>query len=173
MSHSRTLLLNQWYFPIKVVSWQDAVTLLYLEKVDVVVTYDDTIRSPTTSIKTPAVVRLRMKTRTTKRGVKFSRVNVFTRDSFTCQYCGTKLAMNLLTYDHVIPRSRGGRTQWDNIVTACYGCNSKKGDRTPDEASMHPFRKPERPKSLPLTPPRIDVAKAPVEWRDFCHALTP
>src|SRR6185295_1238507 len=117
--NSRTLVLTSWYFPHRIVMWEAAVTLVYLGKVDVLVSYDEEIRSPSTSIKTPAVVRLKKKTAATKRGVKFSRMNVYVRDDFACQYCGVKEVLGSLTYDHVIPRAQGGRTEWENIVTAC------------------------------------------------------
>ncbi len=165
--NSQTLLLTPWYFPHKVMGWQHAVTLLYLGKVNVVVSYDDEIRSPSVSIRMPAVVRLKKKMATEKRGVKFSRLNVYVRDGFTCAYCETKLPMSKLTYDHVIPRSRGGRTEWLNIVTACYPCNSKKGNKTPIDAGMRIKRPPFRPSSLPMIAPLIDPTRAPIEWRDF------
>ena len=169
--HTRTLVLTSWYFPHKIVSWEAAVTLVYLNKADVVVTYDDEIRSPSTAIKMPAVVRLKKKTSATKRGVKFSRMNVYLRDDFSCAYCKVKLPVSELTYDHVIPRAQGGRTEWENIVTACYDCNSLKGNRTPDQSGMFPVHLPYKPASLPLLPPFIDPSSAPVEWRDFCVKL--
>jgi 5-methylcytosine-specific restriction endonuclease McrA len=169
--HTRTLVLTSWYFPHKIVSWEAAVTLVYLDKVDVVVTYDEEIRSPSTTIKTPAVVRLKKKTAAMKRGVKFSRMNVYVRDAFTCVYCKKTLAISHLTYDHVIPRAQGGRTEWENIVTACYGCNARKGNRTPDQSGMFPVRAPYKPSTLPLLPPFIDTSSAPIEWRDFCAKL--
>ena len=169
--HTRTLVLTSWYFPHKVVSCEAAVTLVYLNKVDVVVTYDDEIRSPSTAIKMPAVVRLKKKTSATKRGVKFSRMNVYLRDDFSCAYCRAKLPVSQLTYDHVIPRAQGGRTEWENIVTACYGCNALKGNRTPDQSGMFPVHAPYKPATLPLLPPFIDPSSAPVEWRDFCVKL--
>ena len=168
---SRTLVLTPWYFPHKVVSWQDAITLVYLSKVDVVVAYDEEVRSPSTSFRMPAVVRLKTKVATVKRGVKFSRVNVYLRDGFSCVYCSTKLPMSQLTYDHVVPRCRGGRTDWDNIVTACYACNAKKANKMPEDVGMRPRVAPYRPTTLPLVPPRIDPKTAPIEWRDFMRAL--
>jgi len=153
-----------------VIGWQDAVTLLYLEKAERVVDYDETICSPSTTIQMPAVIRLRHKVATTKRRVKFSRVNVFTRDGFRCQYCGTKHAMNGLTYDHVRPRRQGGATVWTNIVTSCASCNTRKGGRTPQQAGMFLLNQPVRPKSLPITPPMIDVTGAPREWQDYLIA---
>ncbi len=166
----RTLLLTSWYFPLKVIRWEDAITMLYLKKADSVIDYDEEIRSPSTAMSLPAVLRLRRNIGKVKRGVKFSRVNVFTRDSFRCQYCGQRSAMSKLTYDHVVPRSCGGRTEWTNIVTACKPCNASKADRTPEESGMFPHNRPVRPKSLPLTGPVIDAARAPREWQDFLVA---
>ena len=169
MNPQQTLLLTHWYFPHKIVSWQDAVTLHFLGKADVVVEYDDEISSPSTTIKMPAVMRLKKKLSRTKRGVKFSRINVYTRDRFTCGYCNTQFPARQLTYDHVTPRARGGRTTWENIVTSCYACNSKKANRTPAEAKMRLSHQPYRPKTLPLTPPPMDMNRVPPEWRDFCQ----
>jgi 5-methylcytosine-specific restriction endonuclease McrA len=167
MVAKRTLLLSSWFFPLKVVRWQDAVTMLYLEKVDRVVDYDDEIRSPSLTMHTPAVIRLRRSVRRVKCSVKFSRVNVFTRDCWRCQYCGQRFPMDRLTYDHVRTRSAGGRTEWTNIVTACRSCNARKRNRTPDESGMFPIQPAREPRSLPITAPDIDVTRAPVEWRDF------
>lgn len=167
----RTLLLNQWYFPHAILSWQDAVTLVYLDKADIVSSYDEEIRSPSTSMPCPAVIRLKKKVASTKRGVKFSRINVYLRDDFTCCYCSTKLGASRLTYDHVVPRAQGGRTVWENIVTSCYPCNAKKGNRTPAQAGLRLAHAPYHPASLPLAPPRIDASDLPVEWKDFCATL--
>lgn len=168
----RTLLLTSWFFPHKVVRWEDAVTMLYLGKADTVVDYDEVIRSPSTTMNVPAVIRLRRTFRKAKAVPRFSRVNVFTRDGFRCQYCGVRLPAGELTFDHVIPRSAGGRTEWDNIVTACRPCNAKKGARTPDRAGMFPRNAPVRPTSLPLTGPVVDIARAPRQWRDFLIVTT-
>jgi len=166
----RTLLLNHFYFPHKIVSWQDAITLVYLQKVDVLVQYDEEIRSPSTVVRCPAVARLRGKAKRRQHAVKFSRVNVYLRDGFACAYCGAKLPMHKLTYDHAVPRARGGRTTWDNIVTACHACNSKKANRTPAEAGFTLRHSPHHPKSLPLAPPSIDPSTAPAEWHEFLPA---
>jgi len=163
---SRTLLLSPWYFPMKILRWQDAVTMMYLDKAEVVVSYKDEIRSVRSSIKMPAVLRLKRAIRATKRAVKFSRVNVYTRDKFTCQFCNTKLPWSQLTYDHVVPRAAGGRTEWENIVTACRPCNSRKDSRSCDESGMWPTKAPARPKSLPLTPPLMPDSM-PDEWLAF------
>jgi 5-methylcytosine-specific restriction endonuclease McrA len=93
----------------------------------------------------PAVVRLCRYARGRKKGVKFSRMNVYRRDEFTCQYCGDRPGVSLLTFDHVVPRAQGGKTEWTNIVTACVECNAAKADRTPEQAKMALSRKPARP----------------------------
>ena len=167
MKPTRTLLLTSWYFPHKVIRWQDAITMLCLGKADRVIDYDAVVRSPSVAMAVPAVLRLKKSVRRTKRRVRFSRVNVFTRDGHRCQYCGVRFPARQLTFDHVLPRASGGRTEWTNIVTACRPCNARKRDRTPDEAGMFPLNPPRRPKSLPLTPPRINPHKAPDEWHDF------
>jgi 5-methylcytosine-specific restriction endonuclease McrA len=120
---TRTLLLTQGYEPVKIIPWQRAMTLLALDKVDVVEEYDAQVRATSLIIKVPAVVRLRKAFRRHAKPVKFSRVNIYARDGYRCQYCGTKCTIDGLTYDHVMPRSRGGRTTWDNIVSCCYACN--------------------------------------------------
>lgn len=169
----RCLLLTPWFFPHKIIRWEDAVTLVYLGKAESVVDYDAEIRSPSTSIKAPAVLRLKKPLRSMKRGVKFSRVNVYARDGWRCQYCGDRFAFGELSYDHVIPRARGGRTDWDNIVTACRGCNARKADRTCDEAGMFPIKRPARPHALPMTGPRVELERCPPEWEPFLAAAAP
>lgn len=164
----RVLLLTPWYFPHKILRWEDAITMVFLDKADVVAEYSEEIRSPSTSMKLPAVIRLRKQIENRKRGVKFSRVNVYTRDGYCCQYCGHSLPAAQLTYDHLHPRSRGGRTEWTNIVTACLPCNAKKGNKRPEEAGMFPLKAPVKPKWLPLTAPRFDPERAPEEWMPYC-----
>lgn len=165
----RTLLLSPWMSPLKVISWQLAVRLQYLNKVDVLETYDEDLSSPSVTWKMPAVVRLTKPMATRKRGVKFSRINVFTRDGFRCQYCGEKKEMQRLNYDHVRPRIQGGKTNWENIVTSCYPCNDFKGSRTPEQAGMKLIRAPFRPKSLPHNYLAIDRQTIPEIWNDYCQ----
>ncbi|GAC1394844.1 MAG: HNH endonuclease [Polyangiales bacterium] len=114
--------------------------------------YDEVLyRSVTLTIRMPSVVRLLRFFRGIRRAVKFSRINVMTRDAFTCQYCATKKKMRELNYDHVIPRHLGGKTTWENIVTSCYPCNARKRNRTPDMAGMTLLSTPTKPKWLPIT----------------------
>ncbi|HEY8086191.1 MAG TPA: HNH endonuclease [Polyangiaceae bacterium] len=161
----RTLLLNPWMAPHKIISWERAVVLVVLGKVDVIEEYDEEIRSRSFSLRTPAVVRLKKGGATTKQVVRFSRINVYTRDGFRCQYCGERKAMRDLNYDHVIPRVRGGKTNWENIVTSCYACNDRKGSRSPEEAGMKLRKKPFTPKSLPVTPVlAVTRSEMPEAW---------
>lgn len=164
---TRTLLLTPWYFPIKVLRWEDAIKMLYENTVDVVAEYDETVSSPSVTIHVPAVLRLRKLAHTQRRAVRFSRSNVYLRDGYCCQYCGKKKPARELSYDHVVPRSAGGRTIWTNIVTACRTCNSRKDSKTCDEAGMWPRNAPQQPKWLPLSAPRIDPKEAPEEWMVF------
>jgi 5-methylcytosine-specific restriction endonuclease McrA len=168
----RTLLLTPWMEPHRVIPWERSVVLVVLGKVDVLEEYDEQIRSPSYALRTPAVVRLRKARAGTKQVVRFSRINVYTRDGFRCQYCGEKKAMRDLNYDHVIARVRGGKTVWENIVTSCYACNDRKGSRTPEEAGMALRRKPFRPSSLPVTPVlSVTRSEMPEVWLPYCNHL--
>jgi 5-methylcytosine-specific restriction endonuclease McrA len=165
---THTLLLTPWMSPHNVVPWERAMTLLVEDKIDVLETYDgEVIRTSRESFPLPSVARIKRPIHGFKKGVKFSRVNVFTRDGFTCCYCGTKKPMSQLNYDHVVPRIQGGKTDWENIVTSCYECNSKKRDRTPAQAGMTLRRKPIRPKVLPMTTPTWATNKTPKEWLPY------
>ena len=168
----QTLMLTPWMAPHKIISWQRAVSLAYLRKVDVLETWDEELRGPSTTMMVPAVVRLTKGAVSTKQSVRFSRMNVFTRDKFRCQYCGDKKPVRQLNYDHVVPRVKGGKTVWENIVTACYACNSKKGSRTPEAAGMKLLRKPVKPAYLPVVPPvRLDDGHVPELWQPYCQSL--
>ncbi len=147
-----TLLLNASYEPMKVISWQRAVTLVYLGKVEVVEEYECDIRGVNATLAMPSVVRLRRYARQERR-VKFSRANVYRRDGFACQYCGARPGAKDLTLDHVLPRAQGGRTEWTNIVACCITCNAHKANRTPEQARMALPRRPFRPESMPLVTP--------------------
>lgn len=167
---ARTLLLNSTYEPLKVISWQRAVTLLWLGKVEIIRSYDREIRSLTFKISMPAVVRLLRYVRRKRPQVSFSRRNLFARDESSCQYCGRRCDTAELTYDHVVPRSQGGATEWTNIVTCCVTCNRRKGGRTPEQAGMRLRRPPKRPTELPgLVTVQISVRNAPDSWRDFLY----
>lgn len=164
----KTLLLTPWNEPHAILSWRDAVTMKYEETADVVSEYERIVCSPSTTWKVPAVMRLKKLPPVGKRGIKFSRQNVYLRDRYRCQYCGSReVPVKDLTYDHVLPRSKGGKTDWNNIVTCCKTCNSLKGDKTCAQAKMFPRKAPVKPKSLPLQPSIIDIERAPPEWLDY------
>jgi 5-methylcytosine-specific restriction endonuclease McrA len=163
-----TLVLTQSYVPHRIVAWQRAVTLLFDAKIEVLVSYDVPLRSPSITIAMPAVVRMLQPLRPFRKGVKFSRVNVLSRDGYVCQYCGKRPPPRELTFDHVIPRAQGGRTIWENIVTACVRCNERKGARTPAEARMPLKKQPYRPRDLPLHQLQLPLGRGvPEAWKDW------
>ena len=165
-----TLLLNSSFEPLRVISWQRAITLLFAGKVEVIEEYSREIRSVTFSVKLPSVLRLLRYVKVKKgRMIKFSRVNIFARDRHRCQYCGSARRGDELTFDHVIPVSRGGGKSWNNIVTACIDCNRRKGGRTPEEAGMRLIKKPVEPKWVPSLNLNLVFRNAPDSWRDYLY----
>lgn len=163
----KTLLLTPYMTPLKAISWQMAVRLVYQEKARVIEEYEEDISSPSVTWKMPAVIQLIRPLSAMKRGIKFSRINVFTRDKFMCQFCGSRKQMRELNYDHVVPRVQGGKTNWENITSSCYSCNGKKGNRTPEQAGMKLLNKPFRPKSLPMTYMAMDRRNVPEIWKPY------
>ena len=123
------------YFPLSLWCWQDAVQAVFLDRVSVLSEYDTEVRSPSLTMKLPSVIALKDYIPSARRPA-FTRFNVFLRDAFVCQYCSERHPAHDLTFDHVVPRSRGGRTTWDNVVTACRRCNTRKGSRSPESAGM-------------------------------------
>lgn len=165
-----TLLLNAWMMPQRILPWEEAITLWYLGKVDVLEAYDFCVASPSISVPMPAVVRLRRHVAPVRKGIKFSRANVFARDGYACQYCASKKPKGELSFDHVVPRMYGGKSNWENIVTACRVCNHKKRNRTPEQAGMKLLRRPVRPTSLPIEPMGFGAREIPSEWTVYCPA---
>lgn len=169
-----TLILTQSYLPHRIVGWQKAVTMSFIGKVEVVETYAEVIRSPSRAMPMPAVVRLTRAIRHRQPKVRFSRTHVLVRDRYTCQYCGAQLPARELTFDHVVPRSQGGRTSWENIVAACRPCNSAKRDRTPEQAGMTLRCKPVRPAPVPFQLAHLRVARTvPDAWKSWVPWRTP
>jgi 5-methylcytosine-specific restriction endonuclease McrA len=166
-----TLVLNATYEPLRIVSWQKAITLLFQGKVEVIANHDREIRGVTVRVKLPSVLRLLRHVRMKRpfAEVPFSRPNVYARDDYRCQYCGGHFSSSELTFDHVIPVARGGHKGWDNIVTCCVKCNRKKGDRTPEQANMKLVRKPRRPEALPSLTLSLGLGRAPESWRDYLY----
>lgn len=129
------------YYPLSLWAWQDAIKAIFLDRVNVLSRYDRTVHSPSFEMRLPSVVCLKTYVKPS-RNPAFTRFNVFLRDRFSCQYCG---AREDLTFDHVIPRSRGGQTTWENVVAACSPCNLRKGGQMPDDCGMRPTQAPFQP----------------------------
>ncbi len=129
------------YYPLSLWSWQESVKAVFLDRVNIVSEYERFVRSPTLEMRLPSVVSLKTYVRPATYPA-FTRFNVFLRDRFSCQYCGDK---SELTFDHLVPRSRGGQTKWDNVVTACAPCNLRKGSTMPAQSGMRPYQLPYRP----------------------------
>jgi 5-methylcytosine-specific restriction endonuclease McrA len=162
MLDTSVLVLNRVYQPIHVTSVRRAVSLLYqgvaraLDEEFRLFDFEtwaelaaaaggDAIHTPTRAIRVPRVIVLVVHVHLPRHRVRFSRINVYARDESTCQYCGRRLPRVELNLDHVVPRSRGGSTSWENVVCSCVPCNLRKGGRTPDEAGMRLLRQPSRP----------------------------
>jgi 5-methylcytosine-specific restriction endonuclease McrA len=144
LKHRPALVLNAdyrplSYYPLSLWPWQDAIKAKWLDRVDIVAEYDECVHSPSTVIRIPSVVVLKEYVKPQKR-VAFTRFNLFLRDEFSCQYCGSR---DNLTFDHVVPRASGGVTSWENVVAACSTCNLKKGSRSLHRSGMS-LRKPPR-----------------------------
>ena len=131
------------YYPLSLWPWQDAVKAAFLDRVTIVSEYEEVVRSPSTVIRIPSVVVLKDYVAPQKQ-VAFTRFNLFLRDEFRCQYCGSK---GDLTFDHVVPRARGGITSWENVVAACGRCNLRKGSRSLKQVGFTLRRPPRRPAS--------------------------
>lgn len=158
------------YFPLSVWHWQDAVKASFQERVQVIATYDRMISSPGMQIQLPSVIALREYIHLDRRPA-FTRMNVFLRDNFTCQYCHSGFKAENLTFDHIVPRSRGGKTTWENIVTACQSCNLAKGSRSLRDTPFRLMREPQQPNSYQLYEagrafPRGDLHQS---WLDYLY----
>lgn len=189
------LVLNRFYMAVHVVSVRRALVLLYRDLAEVIsiedgqyLNYDfptwkeiseyrlsdpeslsenaESIRSVNFSLLVPRVVRLYFYDKVPKLTLRFNRRNLFARDSNTCQFCGKHFPLSQLSFDHVTPKSRGGKTTWENVVCCCLKCNSKKGDSLPREAGMKLIRKPVRPRQNPLLSVKLDNPKYQI-WKAF------
>jgi 5-methylcytosine-specific restriction endonuclease McrA len=140
----KILVLNFSYEPLQFCSARNAINMVFGGRAEGLESAGYTVRTPSTNFQLPTVIRvLQMVSRNRKKGLAFSRKNILRRDNYTCQYCGT--TNNHLTVDHVVPKSRGGKTSWTNIVAACNTCNLKKGNRTPFEVDMQLSQLPRKP----------------------------
>src|ERR1700710_1436332 len=129
------------YYPLSLWSWQDAIKAVFLERVNIVANYEQAVRSPTFEMKMPSVVSLKTYVKPSTHPA-FTRFNVFLRDRFSCQYCGSR---DDLTFDHLLPRSRGGPTTWANVVAACPSCNPRHAAKEMAESAMYPSQMPYQP----------------------------
>ena len=158
------------YFPLSLWSWQDAVKAVCLDRVTIISEYEQRISSPSMEIRLPSVIALKEYVPQT-RNPAFTRFNVFLRDRFSCQYCGTGHSASDLTFDHVVPRSKGGRTNWMNVVAACGPCDRRKANKLPSQCGMHPLATPMAPNVWQLQengrgfPPNY----LHESWRDYLY----
>jgi 5-methylcytosine-specific restriction endonuclease McrA len=190
---SSVLVLNKLFMAVHVISVRRAFCLLCKELAEVVsledgqfATYDfvtwrelseyraahfrrvddDWVRTVNSQIQVPRVIRLLEYDKLPKQAVKFNRRNIFARDNNQCQYCGKRFSTAELSLDHVVPRSQGGVSTWDNIVCACLNCNVRKGGRTPRQAHMALIKKPEKPKRSPVLNLKLTQSKYQ-SWQAF------
>lgn len=179
MEGRRVLVLDASFAPVAVVNWQDAFTMLYAglaksednrkHKPPQVIEYsrDGAVVGVRRNIRVPSVIQLGDIVPTWKRRVRFCRKSIFSRDGFVCQYCGHPFMSEDLTYEHVVPRSQGGKTTWENVVTACVDCNQKKANRTPEQANMRLLRKPRKPSHVLEVSVKMDLRQVPEEWQPY------
>ena len=137
------------YFPLSLWSWQETIKAVFLDRVNIVAEYDFSVRSSSFSMKLPSVISLKQFI-PLKKNVPFTRFNLFLRDEFKCQYCNIKFKASELTFDHVISRSKGGLSNWENVVSACFKCNNRKGSLSVKEANMQLIKKPKKPSQQDL-----------------------
>jgi len=143
---NQVLVVNSSYMPINSISWQKAISLVYIGKAEAICVDENKIlRSPSVSMPKPIVVRLVKYNKMPDISLKFNKKNIFLRDNYTCQYCGKKLPTNELTLDHVRPRKLGGETNWENIVTCCQDCNAKKSEYSLIQSGMKLLSTPKKP----------------------------
>jgi 5-methylcytosine-specific restriction endonuclease McrA len=160
----RVLLLNQNFEPLTITKAKRAICLLYLQKAELVASYEGVkVRSVSSSLPLPSVLRLFKYVRTKRREIPLTKRNIYRRDNYRCQYCGRQ---NLaLTTDHVIPKSLGGKDTWENLVTACVECNTKKGARRAKEFPLKLIRQPKKPN--PLTFLLNSLPEIPEDWKPY------
>jgi 5-methylcytosine-specific restriction endonuclease McrA len=158
------------YFPLSIWPWQEAVKAIFRDSVTVISEYDRHIHSPSFEFRLPSVLALKEYIRPSDKPA-FTRFNVFLRDVWHCQYCGDPFKTHQLTFDHVIPRSKGGTTCWTNIVAACRPCNTRKGHRLPKECDMHPMTAPRAPSLYELqeTGRKFPPNYLHESWSDFLY----
>lgn len=159
----KVLILNQDYSAIAICTVQKAFLLVYLDKAEMVSPLEGAfLHTISTMFPVPSIIRLQRYVRVPYYGIALSRHNVMRRDNYKCQYCG---GVKNLTLDHLLPRSRGGETVWQNLVTACSRCNSRKGDRTPEEAGLKLKKQPSRPSLLTFL--QLHITPSNQDWHTY------
>jgi 5-methylcytosine-specific restriction endonuclease McrA len=161
---SEVLVLNFTYEAMNVTSFQRAVKLIFAGKAEIVHNRDRSIASTTFTMRLPSIIRMLYYIKRPMQRVSLTKKNVLIRDDYTCQYCGLH-GERLMTVDHVVPKSRGGPSTWENLVCACMRCNNRKNNRTPHEANMALKRKPRQPKYIPWI--QVKRNTLPGEWHKF------
>ena len=158
------------YFPLSLIPWQEAIKSVFLARVQIVAEYEKEISSPSIKLRLPSVISLKRYVHCERRPA-FTRFNVFLRDGFTWQYCGSEFQPSDLTFDHIVPRSSGGVTSWTNVITSCASCNLAKGSATLKEAGMTPRRMPRAPKVAELQAVGRDYLPSYLHksWVDFLY----
>ena len=161
-------MLNQDYSPLSICTIQRAFLLVYLEKAELVTEYvDQPLRTVDHTYSMPSVIRLKNYITIPYKSVILTRQNIFKRDNFQCQYCGTK---ENLTLDHVVPRAKGGKSTWANLVTACKRCNAMKGDFLPEEIGLKILNEPFKPSYLIFLRDYSGYSRD--EWRPYLRTGT-
>jgi len=162
------LVIDAHWNPLWVTTWQKGFVNAYKGSVEVMeYSKDKTIQGVKRSYPVPSVVRVLQSFKRSRMAVKFSRLNVYARDNFKCQYCGVQNMTEDLNFDHVVPKTQGGKTQWENIVTSCIDCNTTKGGRTPAQAGLTLLRQPKKPKMLPTIEAQMNLTDIPPEWANY------
>ena len=166
-----TLVLSSAYQPMHHVRWQDAISMWFAGRVEIVSVYEDRfIKTVDDILNVPSIVRFVgnvLKRFQFNRVVKFSRDNVFLRDEGKCQYCSKQLTKQNFTLDHIVPVSQGGKKVWQNIVTCCIACNQRKGNKSVKQAGMKLQKNPIIPKELIVGREKIFITNTPEEWKDY------
>ena len=161
----QVLVLNQNYHPLLVCSARRAISLAYLGKVEVIEKYREMVHSPSVAMPLPSVVKLDRFVREKESNIVLSRKNILKRDRHQCQYCGRRSVP--MTLDHVVPKERGGRDSWENLVCCCHTCNRAKGNRTPDEAGTKLMRRPKKPTRIHYI--RQFIKREQSAWRPYLY----
>lgn len=143
----QTLVLNADFrpisiFPLSICSWQEAIKALLMGRVQVISEYEVDVHSPSTTMKVPSVIALKRYVSSSYKTPPMTRYNIMLRDTFKCQYCGEIHSPRELTLDHVMPRCKGGLSEWENLVAACFDCNVEKGDKIPGREHPYPMTRP-------------------------------